>query len=1750
MIVFFLLKKILIFTICSYIVYWYINLKINMFKVKLLCSAAIFSFLFVYVIDNQVVAQDYSRNIWYFGNSPQGLMFTRPDNTAEIINNQNNLFGNGGSAVATDMLNMDLLFYTDGTRVYDARHQAMPGGNLNGNPASNQPVALAPVPNVDDRYIIFTNSATFTTPGTISYSIVDMTLNVPDPQANIAYGELTTVNQLAGINNVAEGMITVSSNDLSQFYLITTAYNSTEINVYEIVGPTTFNLVSTANVPSPMIAGNLNYSRANGKIAVAPQSQNANVQLLDFDANTGTITYDQAVVNSFNSDFVGQAIYDTEWSPNGQFLYLSRHGGTGDVANIYQFDLNNVSNGLQEVIDNDIFRSYGLQSAPDGNIYHLYQNNAAGNIRLGVINEPDSVFDLVQYQAQPFDNDNFNGRQFPQFLPRMELPPLGINFTYLDSCQNDITKFFPTVPDDSEPLPDSYRWDFGDGGGSSTAVAPVYEYQNPGVYNVTLIVTRGGQADTVTSTVNIIQNDNQLQLPADTVICPDEVLTLDPGSGGVSYSWSTGETSQTIDVDTTGYYWVAVEYGNGCTLYGGLRVDEYPIQVNTSNIWYFGNQAGLDFNPQPPPDNPPVPLLDGQMSAPEGVATQSDQNGDLLFYTDGVTVWGRDHSIIGDNIGGGQRSTQSVFIMPFEDDETMYYVITTEEIFGDNTYNLNYSVVDIKENNANGAVVLQNLHLFAPSTERIAGAAQDATFFFAHEFGNNVFRAYVAAEEGLRGPIISSIGSVHDASNQANGEGYLRVDGTDVAVGLSGPTNAIELFEIDTLDLTLTNYRRIEITNAPYPQYSIYGIEMRGSKLFVSLLSSGGSIINEYYIDTTDVSYIENNFWNLYDDSERLGALQTAPNGQIMIAHEGATSLGVINPRDTLDQSTLQLNFVDLGGRTSELGLPNNIDQDGNAFGDPLLTVGGPGCIGTSVAFNADTTSIIDEVAWTIRRASDNSIVHSSTETEFDFIFNDAGLYDVGLRMFNRCGLDTTLTATVEIFPNPEDPTIPTATALCSNDLTLDMDTLNRSNLIYVWSTGDSTQQITISEVGVYQATIVDQNGCTSDRETTVVDGRPIFDLGLDQTVCQDENVSPLNTGISALADFTWYVNGVNQNHENPSLAVNTDTPGDYEYVVSVLDPITTCVANDTVEYTVNPEPSVAAPTTTPATCNVDNGEIQIPANPDNYNINWYDDAASLLASDVLVLDNIGGGTYTLELINSLTGCTSREDIGLSDVGTIIVNNINPLPGCDSLSAFELDLGGTVNFPLQLTLSNNTSGSEFDITQSGPATTFTVPDIDEGDYVIEITDNVGCVLTENATVGSLPNTSYTVTINGECSPAQVTASITDPNPVYDWRDEFGSLISDADTASIANAGANEITLTVDSDNCPVDTTFTVNVYSSPAVAITPVANGCQENLTLRADPTPTGNYSYVWSNNGSPVPNSSLQTINFNTVGTYSIDLLVSNQQTGCTASAGPQDFEVYEEIVVNLTSSQACDDGNPILLTAEGNLPGLSYGWFRGSNQISSQNTDTLSVFDEGIFRVVGTLNVCSDADTTEVNRLPTTDPELQERYLYCAEDPNPDNNFVIIEPENTFIEYEWYSLESNNLLGMDPTLVVSGGLEGNITTRLTNAFGCVTLDTVLIENDCEPRVFIPTAFTPNNDGNNDQFTVEPLFVTDFEVYIFSRWGELIFYSNEQDFEWDGTYNGKILPMGTYAYKVTFKSETSPERGTIEKRGGVTLLK
>ena len=108
-----------------------------------------------------------------------------------------------------------------------------------------------------------------------------------------------------------------------------------------------------------------------------------------------------------------------------------------------------------------------------------------------------------------------------------------------------------------------------------------------------------------------------------------------------------------------------------------------------------------------------------------------------------------------------------------------------------------------------------------------------------------------------------------------------------------------------------------------------------------------------------------------------------------------------------------------------------------------------------------------------------------------------------------------------------------------------------------------------------------------------------------------------------------------------------------------------------------------------------------------------------------------------------------------------------------------------------------------------------------------------------------------------------------------------------------------------------------------------------------------------------------------------------------------------------------------------------------------------------------------------------------------------------------------------------------VSPPFTQTFTVRVENIDSCFATDTITVYVDNKPGSFLPTAFTPNNDGLNDRFAVTFLGATKIEITIYNRWGEKLFYNPNQTNNlnasdgWDGTVNGKPAPEDTYVYQI-----------------------
>ena len=103
----------------------------------------------------------------------------------------------------------------------------------------------------------------------------------------------------------------------------------------------------------------------------------------------------------------------------------------------------------------------------------------------------------------------------------------------------------------------------------------------------------------------------------------------------------------------------------------------------------------------------------------------------------------------------------------------------------------------------------------------------------------------------------------------------------------------------------------------------------------------------------------------------------------------------------------------------------------------------------------------------------------------------------------------------------------------------------------------------------------------------------------------------------------------------------------------------------------------------------------------------------------------------------------------------------------------------------------------------------------------------------------------------------------------------------------------------------------------------------------------------------------------------------------------------------------------------------------------------------------------------------------------------------------------------------------------------------GCENSDTVMVFLD--GALYIPNTFTPNSDGINDYFVIKGEEIKSFQLYVFNRWGQLIYTSEKMDEYWDGRHKGLLVQNDTYIWKVTYEDS---QNKLINLIGHVNVLR
>ena len=693
--------------------------------------------------------------------------------------------------------------------------------------------------------------------------------------------------------------------------------------------------------------------------------------------------------------------------------------------------------------------------------------------------------------------------------------------------------------------------------------------------------------------------------------------------------------------------------------------------------------------------------------------------------------------------------------------------------------------------------------------------------------------------------------------------------------------------------------------------------------------------------------------------------------GSVTLTSSSATgntwSTGEITQSITVNASgTYTLSFIDANGCTS--GIASSIVSVNSSPTTPTISANGPTtfCQGGTVTL---TSSEASGNTW------------STGETTQSIIVNSSGNYSVTVGASGCSATSTTTTVTI----NPL-PTTPTITASLTNLCAGQTATLTSSSITgNTWSTGETTQSITVSTAGTYTINITDANGCISlngsvtitansqpTAPTITASGPLTFCTGSSVILTSSETTGNLwSTGettqsitvsTSGTYSLTYTSNGCTSASASETVSVNSNpsTP-----TVTPSDPIVFCVGDSVVltssatsgntwsngattqSITVTASGSYSV-TVGANGCSATSAAVVVAANSLPPTPTITASQTSICAPQTATLTSsassgnawsTGATTNTISVSASGTYTLTNTDANgcISDTATINII-ANPQPNAPTITA-----NGPTNFCQggSVTLS---SSSQTNNTWSTGATTQTIVVTTSGTYTLTYLDANGCtsaIASQTITVNSNPTTP-TITASGPttfCTSGSVTlsSSATSGNT---W-----STGETTQTITVSSAGTYSVT--VGAAGCSAtSSTITVTVNQNPA---TPAITASQ--LTLCAGQTTTLTSNSTTGNTWST--GETTQSINVSSPGTYTVNTTAN----GCISANATITITAGNAPTVNVSSVTICQ-GQTATLNATPSVAGGTYLWSPGG---STNSTISISPSTTTNYSVVYTLNGCS---------------------------------------------------------------------------------------------------------------------------------------------------------------------------------------------
>ncbi len=704
-------------------------------------------------------------------------------------------------------------------------------------------------------------------------------------------------------------------------------------------------------------------------------------------------------------------------------------------------------------------------------------------------------------------------------------------------------------------------------------------------------------------------------------------------------------------------------------------------------------------------------------------------------------------------------------------------------------------------------------------------------------------------------------------------------------------------------------------------------------------------------------------------------------------------------------------------------------------------------------------------------------------------------------------------------------------------------------------STSPNPAGVTYSGPGPKTVMVTVTNGLCSDSATQsfTINQTPMVSFTSNAPACTGDSVDFVNTGTTG-ASYAWNfgTGGTpgTSTAENPT-GVTFSTMG--LNAVQLVTTIAGCSDSVTNNITLiqTPAPSFA---TIPATCEGDDINFSYTGTSDtNWTYVWDFGAGAMPAGSSIQnpmgVSYSGAGTKTVSVTVSNGTCSETFNQTHTIMETPMASMTSTAPSCTGDSVDFTNTGSTGGswmyswaFGSGAAPATDTMENPIDVIYSTEGTKMITLIITDGNCSDTLMQPININLRPTATFNSTAPVCAGSTVDFD------NTGNTGTNWTYLW--DFGGMAvpstsnAEMPTGIVFSSGGNfVISFTISDQNCSETMTNTVTIDTIP------ISNAGLDT-TICADQSVTigsasvANITYSWFPSGT-LNNGSISNPTASPDAPITNYVVTVTDTNGCKSSDSVR-VTMLTSAIVNAGADVEICFGDTVQIGL-GLIDGQTYQWSPSTgldnpaipNPMANPTSTTT-------YTVSVSFNNCpplSDDVLAIVHPLP--DAKATDYLLNDTATITVGGSVQLIATGG--VQYQWLPAAGLSNPGIfNP--VASPGATTDYVAWVTDIFGCVNTDTVRVKVD-SIIFFIPTAFTPDENGFNDIFRVRIEDLTEFTLVVFDRWGEQIFISRSASMGWDGKMqkSGKKLPQGAYVY--SFRGLTSKEE-VVEQSGIINLIR